>query len=222
MAVVSIKDTGIGISKENIELIFEEFRQVSEGDNRSFQGSGLGLTLTKKYLNLLNGKIEVESEVNVGTTFTIQLPLGNQSGNSEKSLAIKDGKKRNELLAPDIIKQKKVLLVENERINQLTIKKMLDSNFMVDCVDNSDEAINAVQTNDYDVILLDVNLGEGRNGIEIAKEIKKISDYNEKPIIAMTAYAMDKDKEEFLSSGFTHYIAKPFKRKELLDLLAKV
>jgi signal transduction histidine kinase len=77
-AAVSVKDTGIGISKENIELIFEEFRQASEGDNRTYQGTGLGLTLAKKYIGMLNGQIKVESEVGVGSIFTVILPIGSQ------------------------------------------------------------------------------------------------------------------------------------------------
>jgi PAS domain S-box-containing protein len=219
MVVIAIKDTGIGISKNDIGIIFEEFRQVSEGDNRNYQGSGLGLTLVKRYIKLLNGDIKVESEIGAGSTFTIRLPLDIGGIKKEGTYTAGIQQKSGETVSANKKNIKKILLVEDEMINQLTIKRMLTPIYEVDCCGNSNDALEAVKSNVYDVVLMDINLGAGLNGIETIAEIKKDPSYFTKPMVAITAYAMDSDREEFLRSGCTHYIAKPFKRQELLDLL---
>ncbi len=218
-AVIKITDTGVGIPKEKFDVIFEEFRQVSEGNSRTFQGTGLGLTLVKKYLEMLNGKIEIDSEVGVGSTFSVYLPIIEQQVNAivpteESRSNVPD---KNQHQSKQI--NKKILVVEDDEISRLVIQKMLDENFVVDSVANAIDAIKAATDCEYDAVLMDINLGEGMNGIETTREIKKMQKYKEKPITAITAYAMNREKEEFLSMGFSHYLAKPFKRKELLDLL---
>ena len=219
MAVIKIEDTGIGIAKENMDLIFEEFRQVSEGDNRSYQGSGLGLTLVKRYVSLLGGTIEVESQVNSGSTFTIRIPIGiTETGQT----GLKDGSKESgqpvKVESPDKT-SKRILLVEDDKISELAIRKMLDRNYYVDSANNAVNAIKAANTIVYDAILMDINLGEGMNGIEAASEIRKTKQHDNVPIIAITAYATDKERDDFLNSGCSHYIAKPFKKQVILDLL---
>jgi PAS domain S-box-containing protein len=219
---IKVVDTGIGIPKEKISRIFEEFRQVSEGANRSYQGTGLGLTLVKKYVTLLGGRIEVESEVGAGSTFSILFPLDIISNSKVKPKANVPVK------APETTavflqqRHRNLLLVEDDRICELAIKKMLSDLVSIDSVSNAMDAIKAAATIQYDAVLMDINLGEGMSGIEAAREIKKDPQYKNKPIIAITAYAMDKEKEDFLNSGCTHYIAKPFKKQVLLDLLNDV
>jgi PAS domain S-box-containing protein len=217
--VIDVKDTGIGIPEENISTIFEEFRQVSEGNNRSYQGTGLGLTLAKKYITLLGGKIEVKSKAGAGSTFSIFLPVAVESDTTpEPPKIVTLGKQK--LPAPPIEQRhRKLLLVEDDRICELAIKKMLIDLASIDSVNNGMDAIKAAATIEYDAILMDINLGEGMSGIEAAMEIKKNPRYSNKPIVAITAYAMDNEREQFLRSGCTHYLAKPFKKQVLLDLL---
>ena len=219
--LISITDTGIGIPEDKLAFIFEEFRQVSEGANRSFEGTGLGLTLVKKYVDLMNGSINVKSKLGEGTTFIIRLPISCISNNKEAEFTVPSTDENSESKSEDI-NRKKILLVEDDSISRITIEKMLYKNYSIKSVANAASAIENVNKEVCDAILMDINLGRGMDGIEATKEIRKIKGYEEIPIIAMTAYAMDEDKEEFLRSGCSHYISKPFAKKEILEKLDSV
>ncbi len=214
--IVSISDSGIGIPSDKLEYIFEEFRQVSEGLGRNFEGTGLGLTIAKKFVNLLNGNIEVTSQLDVGSTFIVTLPI---SLDLEQNKIIK--------VDPSQIKQDikiskgilSILLVEDEALNSDVIHSMLKKYHSVICVSNALDAIKASNEQQFDVVLMDINLKIGMNGIEAMHHIRKIAGYETKPIVAMTAYADEKDRIEFLNEGFSHYISKPFSKLEILKLL---
>lgn len=115
-----------------------------------------------------------------------------------------------------------LLLVEDDKLSSLAIFNMLKRNFRVFSVYNGREAIDAVNMNKYNVICMDINLGSGMSGIEVAQEIRKLDEYKSIPIVAITAYASLKDRDEILSSGFTHYLAKPFTRVDIVTLLHTV
>ncbi|MGD8777504.1 MAG: response regulator [Ignavibacteria bacterium] len=211
----SVTDTGIGIPGEKHKIIFEEFRQVEEGVCRNFQGVGLGLSLVKKYVDLQKGKIFFESEVNKGTRFTIMLP----TTYDKTKLKIKPGKTVEKFFPSRLEKKYGVLLVEDDPTNIKITEIYLENYAVVDTALNGLQALELVKKNNYSAILMDINLGQGKTGIEVTKEIKKIDKYNDTPIIAFTAFAMDGDKENFLSEGCTHYLAKPFSREELITSL---
>lgn len=216
--IIKVSDTGIGIPQDKLDLVFEEFRQASEGTSRSFEGTGLGLAIAKKYTLLLNGIITVESKVGKGSTFTVKLPLNF----NKDSLVISNDKSK---LPDDKVQKngfKKILLVEDDSISRKTIGKMLENDYYIVSVNNAKDAIKNAKNEIYDAILMDINLGRGMDGIQATKVIRKINGYESIPIIAMTAYAMEKDKEEFLRCGCSHYIAKPFSIKEILAYLERV
>jgi PAS domain S-box-containing protein len=214
--IIRIKDTGIGIPKNKHDQIFQEFRQESEGLSRNFEGTGLGLTLTKRYVEILGGSISVESEVGLGSQFLIMIP--NNSKIIKTSLnEFKDVHKINIIPAPTT--RKKLLLVENDKVSAMLVNTFVKKVFDLDIVANGGEAIKMVSEKEYDAILMDINLGDGITGLDAAQNIKRLSIYKDTPIIAVTAFAMEKDKEEFLKYGCTHYLAKPFEKQDLLHIL---
>jgi signal transduction histidine kinase/CheY-like chemotaxis protein len=209
-AVIDVTDTGIGINKNNIDKIFDEFRQSSEGFTRKYEGTGLGLTLTKKILKLLNGKICCKSEPEIGSTFTIFLP----------AYKIAEGMKMTE---PKTTKEKSkslnILLVEDNPSNQFVFTKYLENIVQVDVASDGQDALELIKSKMYDMIFMDINLGTGIDGIETRKEIKNIDAYKNIPIAALTGYAMEHDKDYFLSKGFDFFIIKPFSKSDLIDVV---
>jgi CheY-like chemotaxis protein len=114
---------------------------------------------------------------------------------------------------------KKILLVEDDLITQDVIRFFLKDLYIVDIAHNAETAMEFVQANKYNAILMDINLGKGKSGIEITKDIRNIEGYENIPIIAETAFAMRGDKEEFLAAGCDYYIAKPFSKEDIRNIL---
>lgn len=217
---ISVIDTGIGIPDNKQELIWEEFRQVSEGIGRSFEGTGLGLTITKKYTNLLNGQISMTSKYGVGSTFVVKFPLSEYEPvvSSKKTYSSINAAMDNTYDSPT----KKLLYVEDDTTSISVVTMMLKDVYHVDTAKNAEAALLLVEENKYDGILMDINLSRGMDGIQLTQILRKRPDCESIPIIAVTAYALDEDKKEFLSKGMTHYISKPFLMKDLLALLKLV
>jgi CheY-like chemotaxis protein/two-component sensor histidine kinase len=224
-AIIIVSDTGIGIPENSREIIFEEFRQVSEGLNRGFEGSGLGLHITKRFLELMDGTISVRSQVGVGSVFKVSFPLHRfekqivvtaSEENKKDSLGSQKKKvKFNENL-PDI------LLVEDDLSNAGVIGYLLANICNIDIVRTGEEAVKASGKKNYAVILMDIDLGIGMDGIETTNQIRKLPQYKDTPIIAVTALAMKGQKEMFLEQGCSHYVSKPFDSKEFLQLIKDV
>jgi len=225
---ISIQDTGIGIAENNLSLIFEPFRQISEGWNRNFEGTGLGLTIVKEYVEKMNGSIIVESKLGVGSTFKVLFPLfKTDSGNRVKTDTMKEIPKSIPETIKNVIEKEKIikpliLCVEDDLVSQKVFETMLNKDYRIDSVDNGDKVIDLVKEKHYDLILMDINLTGRLNGLDLAQEIKKLNEYMNTPIIALTAYAMIGDKEKMLNGGCTHYLSKPFTRNDLLTLLKEV
>lgn len=219
---IEVSDTGIGIPDEEFENIFKEFRQASEGLGRSHEGTGLGLTLTKKYVNLLGGEIRVISKVNTGTTFTVQLPIDSKD-RTENILEHNELFYNQEIYTKELISNNKlnILLVEDDAVSAMLVEKILKDIHNIDLVNNAFDAINKAIYNNYSLILMDINLGKGQSGLYATSEIRKLPNYSRTPIIAMTAYAMKGDKDEFITAGCTDYISKPFGKNQFLRLLSK-
>ena len=223
---ISVENTGIGIPINKHSIIWEEFRQASEGMNRNFEGAGLGLTIVKKYINLLNGKISLESEEGKGTKFNITLPYSvTDKIPFEKIYNNKKGEKKTqqtEHLQHSQNKTVKILYVEDDETARFIVNKFLNKYYYINLAENSNMAFKKILEDNYDMILMDINLKNGLNGIELTKIIRMLPSYQKIPIIAVTAYAHPDDKKEFLSKGFTDYISKPFIMKELNDLVEKL
>ena len=213
--VLCVSDTGIGIEKEYFDFIFDAFRQVSEGIGRRYEGAGLGLTLVKKMVTLLGGTIHIESSLGQGSTFLVKLPgeiiipFGKIAG--EETILTQKG------ISSE--RRPRVLLVEDNVVNQdvaiIFLKDLCD----IDQVEDGKSAIEMASIIKYDVILMDINLGPGINGIEAAQKIREISGYEKTPLIAITGYALAGDKERLLSLGLTHYLPKPYDREQIVKII---
>ncbi len=218
--IIKICDTGIGIARENQQLIWEEFRQVSEGHNRSFEGTGLGLTITKKFVENLKGNIVLESDLNEGAVFTLKFPLitADTVLFPEKT----ERKVEEKMVSNHAPELPLILYVEDDAIAVQWVTKVLKNICTVETVNSSIKALQNVKQKTYAAILMDINLGRGEDGVQTTKEIRKLEAYKSVPIIAVTAYVMEGDKEEFLSAGCSHYIAKPFTSAELKKLMGEI
>jgi PAS domain S-box-containing protein len=215
--IIKVIDNGIGIPEDKLDLIWDDFRQVSEGFSRTFEGTGLGLSITKKYVKLIGGNIFVESQLGTGTTFTLELPYNEENyklesgGGVSESISI--------LEKQEDIKKAKILYVEDDVLTILFVKKLLSNLYDLDTAENATAALEKVNQNYYSALLLDINLGKGIDGLKLMQLIREIPFYKTKPIAALTAFATSADKIEFLDKGFSHYVSKPFAAWDLYKLL---
>lgn len=221
-AEIKVKDTGIGIPEERINQIFEPFRQASEGLARTYEGLGLGLTIAKKFIELLGGEISVSSKEGKGSEFTIILPTLDMHTKkiTPSVLAIEDFKfteDGNEYKYSD-----NVLLIEDDEPTANIIRIYLSEICKTDWANSGNKAIELAALKQYSLILVDINLGLGIDGIETISRIKKLFGYKDIPIVAVTAYALYGDKEKFLKQGCTHYISKPFDKSDIVQLVDKI
>lgn len=211
-----VRDTGIGIVSNKINTVFGAFSQAKSDTSRIYGGTGLGLTIVKKLVGLLNGSIKVESIFGEGSVFKITLPLKNDLANVNT----------NEVEPEFILNEPlelSILLVEDNKTNQLLAKTRLERwKCTVDIANNGIEGVKKVQKKMYDLILMDIQMPV-MDGYEASKIIK--NDISKKaaqiPIIAMTAYATNADISRAKSSGMDDYIFKPFKPRELYHILEK-
>ncbi len=218
--VIKISDTGIGIAPQHHKLIFEEFRQVSEGLSRTFEGSGLGLSLVMKIAKLINAKVWVESVPEKGSDFYISLPSA-AVVNEEITIPVEKPEPISTVrLGRGSVPE--VLIVEDNEINRRLAALYLREICNIDMAENGYIAMNKIREKKYDAILMDINLGAGPNGIHIAQDIRKIEHYRDVPIIAVTGYTMQGDREKLLASGCSHYVAKPYDKKTLIKLFSGV
>ncbi len=195
-----VVDTGIGIPEDKQESIFDSFAQGSIEINRKYGGTGLGLNIVKKLIDILDGTIKLESQVGKGSTFSFSLRfrLGAEQQPIDSNLDYDE----------DIFVNKKVLLVEDNKINQMITKKMLENKKMiVEIIDNGEDAIEAVKNNYFDLVLMDVHL-PGINGTIATQTIRTFDAHIR--IIALTAISLNENREMLLSYGMNDVITKPF------------
>jgi CheY-like chemotaxis protein len=207
-----VTDTGIGIPEEKIVSVFDSFSQGSIEINRKYGGTGLGLTIVKKLIELLGGEIKLYSKVGVGSTFMFDLNMAI----SKNELIIEKQK----LYSNDVLEGKNILIVEDNIINQMITKKMLENKGMkCQIIDNGEEAISIIKVeNEFDLVLMDVHL-PGINGTIATEEIRK---FNKKlPIIALTAISLNENREMLLAHGMTDVITKPFEPDNFYRIIAK-
>jgi len=217
---VSVADTGIGISAKNVTMIYDAFRQASEGYNRAFEGSGLGLHITRRYVEMLGGIIELESEPGEGSVFTIFIPkYAEESWQLESSPTV--NKDQGETGKPEG-KLFSILYVEDDPDHREFVRIFLKGLYDLHTATNGPESIMMAKEKLYDIILMDINLGPKMNGLDAVKEIRKLPGYKNIPIAAITANAMVAQKNEFLSEGCSHYISKPFNKHKLLGFLSSM
>ncbi len=214
--VFRIRDTGIGINKENLGRIFEEFRQEIDGHHRPFEGLGVGLTLAKEVIERMGGKIFVQSEKGVGSEFSFSIPY-RPAGGAPKIKA-KSTSPVNSAL-PINWSMKKCLLVDDNKDVLIYLNRVLvDTGIKIFTARSGFEALEIVKnTPDLDVVLLDMQMPE-MNGIEATKEIRKFR--KDLPIIAQTAFIFEDDKDIILEAGCDACLIKPIRKDHLLTVMA--
>lgn len=220
---IIIEDTGIGITNENIQIIFDEFRQVSEGHNRGFEGTGIGLTIARKMILLMDGTIAVQSKIGKGTQFFIELPFPEQKQIPFKQVLKHDGETA-ETLNKGMVSstQQIILLVEDNEVNMQLTHAYLKQSYQMDWAPDGPMAIEKAKRKKYSLILMDINLGLGMDGIQATQAIRKIPGYENVPIIALTGYTLFGDRERLIEGGCTGYLSKPFTKSEILKVLGPI
>ena len=211
---INIKDTGTGIEKDKQNLVFEKFTQADTSINRSYGGSGLGLSIVTKLVKAMGGKISLESDFGKGSTFSIILPLV---------------KSKNQMLTHDVVENvdiildKKILLVEDYEPNIVVAGYVLEElGYEYDVARNGEEAIEKFNDfSGYSVVLMDVQMPK-MSGLDATKAIRKSDkDNNQIPIIAMTANAMKEDEQKCLEAGMNAYLSKPLEFDKLRETIEK-
>ncbi|RFS23541.1 PAS domain S-box protein [Chitinophaga silvatica] len=209
-----VSDTGIGIAPEKHELIFKSFSQTHSDNARKFGGAGLGLAITKELLNLLNGNIELQSNLNEGSTFYFELPFDISEDNIGDVLKNDTSLK---IISP--LSGKSILIVEDDEINQqVAIELLRDAGSRPDVVSRGSLALNMLDFKKYDCIIMDIQMPE-MDGYETTRRIRQkgINTY----IIAMTASALKDERSRCLAAGMNDYIAKPFDPSDLFYRILK-
>ncbi|MFZ0280486.1 MAG: ATP-binding protein [Bacteroidales bacterium] len=215
--VFRIRDTGIGINKENLDHIFEEFRQEIDGHHRPFEGLGVGLTLAKEVVERMGGKIFVQSEKGVGSEFSFSIPYRPAGGSTRIKSKLTTSSDQPNL--PLNWTRRKCLLVDDNKDVLLYLNRvLLDTGINILTARSGIEAIEIVKSvPDIDVVLLDMQMPE-MNGIEATREIRKIR--RDIPIIAQTAFIFEDDKDIILEAGCDACLIKPIRKDHLLTVMS--
>ncbi|MBQ3516793.1 MAG: response regulator [Lachnospiraceae bacterium] len=220
-----VKDTGIGIKEEDLEAIFESFRQLDMNRNRQSEGTGLGLAITKQLVSLMDGDIQVESEYGKGTCFTVHIKqrIVEMGTFTEEKVSQKTENRQTENNEEFTASGYSVLLVDDNTMNRKVAAAMLKKyGFKMAEADSGQAAIERVKRVAYDLILMDHMMPE-TDGVEATRIIRNECGENGKNavIIALTANALQGAKEMYLENGFDDFLSKPFDRNQLHTLLTK-
>lgn len=215
----TVRDTGIGLTEEQIGKLFQSFSQADTSTTRKYGGTGLGLAISKRLVEMMNGKIWVESDYGKGSRFIFEVEFGVSKVDFAKR---REQEKGLEESINAILNESLVLLAEDNELNQQVATEMLeDKGVVVEVAENGKIAVDMANKNKYDIILMDVNMPE-LDGLDATRLIKTESKQNTKtPILAMTASVMASDIDKCLSAGMDDYVAKPIEVKEFFKKLAK-
>jgi len=202
--LLSVTDTGIGIGKNQMNHIFNEFTQVEDSDNRRFGGTGLGLSIASQLVKLMNGEISVSSEKNKGSCFVVELPLEGDNNQRVTTQA-----ETSELSIPEF-KNVHLLLAEDSATNRKVIETSLSKmGLEVEAAENGLEAVNLAMENHYDLILMDLAMPE-MDGLEATRRIRGKDGKNKNTrIVAITANAFEEDRERCFAAGMDDFVSKP-------------
>ena len=215
--LLDIEDSGIGIGEEYINHIFDPYQQENVGYGRAYEGIGLGLSIVKKFLDLNNADIFVKSEKGKGSTFTIN--FGKALKASEEKINVKNTNVISDKL--ETTNKPLVLIVEDDSVNQMTIKIFLRNLYNTFIADSAERALEIIKNNKVDIILMDISIKGNKNGLELTKELKASKEYSKIPVIALTAHAFDTDRENSIKAGCEEYISKPFLKEVLLETIGR-
>lgn len=210
-------DTGIGISRENQQGLFDEFTMVDQTHSRRYEGTGLGLAICKRLVTLMHGNMSIESQLGGGSTFQFCIELDRATKDDAKDAL--HNEQVNILPDPNT----RILLAEDNSANQMVIKSILESvKLQVDIVANGLEAIDAVKRIPYDIVLMDISMPE-MDGMTATRKIRQLTTkVRDIPIVALTAHSLKGDKERFIQAGMNDYLSKPMNKALTLTCIARL
>lgn len=225
-----VEDTGIGMTEEQKNKLFEPFQQADTSTTRKYGGTGLGLAISKQLAILMDGEVGVVSELGKGSTFWFTAKLNiNKTTGKERVSSIHLNKNTFEESFPDIMEEKHIesvqgahiLLVEDNELNQQVIVELLeDLGVSIEVAENGEVAVKKVNEASYDIVFMDMQMPV-MDGIEATKEIRKNPQYSSLPIVAMTANAMVQDRDRCMQAGMNDHISKPIEPDKLFSILLK-
>jgi len=207
--VLTVSDTGIGIAQDKLEIIFEKFTQADTSISRRFGGTGLGLAITRSLVEMQQGTISVSSTLGEGSTFTVTLTYA----------AAEEHEPAQEAAIASSLASGRILIVEDNQVNQKLVSTLLQKNgYTVSIAGNGVEALQLLEREEFRLILMDVQMPI-LDGLETTRLIRSHTRWQSIPIIAMTARAMEGDKQSCLSAGMNGYISKPIHAAHLLSVI---
>ena len=216
--VLSISDTGIGMSADYIKHLYDSFSQESTGYTRKYQGLGLGLSIAKRYLDMNNIPIDVESEQGVGTTFSLKFtPL--DAVIQEPEIKTRPADTMAEKTASK--ERPVILLVEDDLFNREALKIILKKQYKTPAAVSVGEAKKQLREHEVDLILLDLSLEGDENGLDLVAYLKAEDKLKDIPIIAVTAHAFTTDRDNVIEAGCDNYMSKPINTKKLLEIIGR-
>ena len=211
-----VRDTGIGMTEEQQARIFNAFEQADGSTSRKYKGTGLGLTITQRIVQLMGGETGVTSSPGAGSTFWLTCRLG--KGRAKPSALVTETA---EAILRREYRGRKVLVVEDEPLNREVIGDMLEElGLVVDAAINGNEALIKVRQAHYDIVLMDMQMPE-LDGLDATRKLRAMPDGQDLAIIALTANAFDDDRERCLAAGMNDFIAKPFKPEKVFGKLLR-
>jgi two-component system, sensor histidine kinase and response regulator len=216
LLLFAITDTGMGISTEQQQRLFQPFTQVDEGYARNFEGTGLGLVISQDLVQLMGGSIKLDSHIGLGSCFSfeLRLPLADVEASQPQIIAATT-------LNPDPLKDVKILLVEDDAFNQKILTKVLNSlGASIVLANNGLEALAALEQDNVDIVLMDLHMPI-MDGYEATLAIRKLGRYAQLPIITISASVTDEAKRRCLATGMNDFVSKPINKIELLTTLER-
>ena len=222
---IKISDTGIGIAEDKIKNIFDSFTQSDRTTSRKYGGSGLGLSIVKQLMDLMKGTISVKSQLNIGSTFTLIIPLTKTAVTTNETELVVTSDKILELVSKlEGFEKLKILIVDDMVINQLLAKTILESiGFETEVAENGKVAIELIDKNTYDIILMDLQMPE-MSGWEATEYIRNKMEPPKStiPIIALTADVSQKNADKCIKAGMNEYVSKPINETTLLHKVTRL
>ena len=214
---ICIRDSGIGIGESFLPHMFSEFRQESTGHARSYEGSGLGLSITKHLVELMGGCISAESIVGEGSTFTVSFPRSNTTIVGTLPNA------HHPLPTLELASTRRHILILDDNSDTLALTRhQLRDRFVLETAADAESALAALKTKRFDILVLDINLGSGRDGVDVLHALRELEAYEHVPVIALTAYALPEDRDRFMKAGFDAYLSKPFSKQEIIEVIDRL
>ncbi|MBR6303853.1 MAG: response regulator, partial [Lachnospiraceae bacterium] len=219
---ISVIDTGIGISKENQEVLFDAFQRVDEAKNRNIEGTGLGLTITRELTALMHGEVGVESELGKGSTFSITIPQAVVDESPIGPFVFEDATKSSkEYKASFLAPEARILVVDDVPMNLKVVKALLGkTKVYVQIACGGREAIDICQNEKFDLIFMDHMMPQP-DGVEAFKEIQRDGANRNTPVVVLTANALNGVDKEYKEIGFVDYLSKPVKGADLEKMCIK-